>query len=371
MTTKAPHKEEKEPTYRKLKPYAVLQYLMKYTDENHVAPAKDIVDYLENDCGIQSERRSIYKDIAEINAITLMAEEGCTIQEAEEMLQDDQDDEQKMIVYDPKQKGFYVRQRHCDPNDVRLLAECVYAAKFVTEGQAKRLVNAVCDLASVHQAERIQHNAFLVDRVKTNNKSVFNNISIINDAMSRKLGGQKHSPEKIKFKYLKHTIDDVTREVDRRKGDDYTVSPYALLISDGNYYMLAYDDKYKKLRTYRVDRMRNVRRTNIPRDGEEEFSQINMSNYTQRVFGMHSGTSSLVTIRFIPPLLDAAVERFGTKGAQYCMCDERHFSVTANVEVSDQFFGWILGFGKRAKILGPNDVVEKFKAYLDKVREMY
>ena len=371
MTTQTPCKEEKEPTYRKLKPYAVLQYLMKYTDENHVAPAKDIVDYLENDCGIQAERRSIYKDIAEINAITLMAEEGCTIQEAEEMLQDDQDNELKMIIYDPKQKGFYMRQRHYDPNDVRLLAECVYAAKFVTEGQAKRLVNAVCDLASVHQAERIRHNAFLVDRVKTNNKSVFNNISIINDAMSQKLNGQKHIPEKIKFKYLKHVIDDVSKEVDRRKGDDYTVSPYALLINEGNYYMLACDDKYKKLRTYRVDRMRNVRQTGVPRDGEEEFKKINMTNYTQRVFGMFSGNTERVTIRFIPPLLDTVVERFGTKGVQYCMCDERHFSVSASVEVSDQFFGWILGFGKRAKILGSDDVVEKFKAYLDKVREMY
>lgn len=367
MTTKA----EKEPTYRKLKPYAVLQYLMKYTDENHVAPAKDIVDYLQNDCGIQAERRSIYKDIEEINAMALMVEEGCTIQEAEEMLQDDPDNERKTIIYDPKQKGFYVRQRHYDPNDIRMLAECIYAAKFVTEGQAKRLVNVVCDLTSTDQAERIKHNVFLVDRVKTSNKGVFNSISIINDAMSRKLGGQKHEPEKIKFKYLKHVIDDVNQEVERRKGEDYSASPYALLISDGNYYMLAYDDRYKKLRTYRVDRMRNVRRTEIPRDGEEAFSQINMSNYTQRVFGMYSGSSNLVTIRFIPPLLDTAVERFGTKGAQYCMCDERHFSVTANVEVSDQFFGWILGFGKRAKILGPDDVVEKFKAYLDKVREMY
>ena len=121
MPTKAPRKEEKEPTYRKLKPYAVLQYLMKYTDENHVASAKDIVDYLENDCGIQAERRSIYKDIDEINAMSLMVEDGCTIQEAEEMLRDDPDNERKTIIYDPKQKGFYVRQRHYDPNDIRSL----------------------------------------------------------------------------------------------------------------------------------------------------------------------------------------------------------------------------------------------------------
>ena len=117
--------------------------------------------------------------------------------------------------------------------------------------------------------------------------------------------------------------------------------------------------------------MRNVRLTGIPREGEDEFAKVNMANYAQRVFGMYSGSPTLVTIRFIPLLLDTVVERFGTKDAQYHMSGERHFSVTTRVEVSDQFFGWILGFGKRAKILGPEDVVEKFIAYLDKIREMY
>lgn len=55
----------------------------------------------------------------------------------------------------------------------------------------------------------------------------------------------------------------------------------------------------------------------------------------------------------------------------YSMVDDKHFTVNAEVEISDQFFGWLLGFGKRVKVLYPNDVVEDFKAYLDKVREMY
>ena len=53
------------------------------------------------------------------------------------------------------------------------------------------------------------------------------------------------------------------------------------------------------------------------------------------------------------------------------MVDDKHFTVNAEVEISEQFFGWLLGFGKRVKVLYPNDVVEGFKAYLDKVREMY
>jgi predicted DNA-binding transcriptional regulator YafY len=86
---------------------------------------------------------------------------------------------------------------------------------------------------------------------------------------------------------------------------------------------------------------------------------------------MYGGTQKLVEIRFINPLLDAVVDRFGTKDVQYAKADDTHFSVTAKVEISDQFFGWILGFGKKAKLLYPEDVKEDFKAYMDKIREMY
>ena len=47
---------------QKMKPYVVLQFLMKETDENHLVTTYDIAGYLEA-CGIDAERRSIYKDI--------------------------------------------------------------------------------------------------------------------------------------------------------------------------------------------------------------------------------------------------------------------------------------------------------------------
>ena len=144
----------------------------------------------------------------------------------------------------------------------------------------------------------------------------------------------------------------------------------AIVIED-NYYLLAFDDYSQEMRTYRVDRMKDIRFTGEPRDGEDEFKQIDLKTYTKRVFSMYGGEQKLVEIRFINPLLDAVVDRFGTKDVQYAKVDETHFSVTAKVEISDQFFGWILGFGKKAKLLYPNDVIDQFKAYMDKIREMY
>lgn len=356
--------------HQKIKPYVVLQYLLKQTDEDHVETAQDIVAFLE-ECGIDAERRSIYSDIREINTVALMLEEECTIDEAEEKLDRDDGDELKLVVYDPHRKGFYIQRRQFDLNDIRMLAECVYSAKFISEGQAKRLVDVVCDFVSEAQAERIKHNAFLVDRVKTNSRVVPINLSIINNAMSNSIEGQSHRPEKITFKYLKYTIDDVEKQVERRKGDRYRVSPYQLLISDGNYYLLAFDDNKKQMRTYRVDRMKDVALTGEPREGKEAFDAIDLKTFSQRAFSMYSGKQKRVTIRFIPTLLDTAVERFGTKGVQYSNIDDHHFTVTADVEVSDQFFGWILGFGKKAKLLYPLDVVKSFTEYVDKIRSMY
>lgn len=270
-------KHGKQPN-QKLKPYLVLQYLLKYSDENHTVSAPELVAYLQEQCGIYAERRSIYRDIEEINKAMLIVEDEITAAEAEEQLTDEDTDRQQE--------------------------------------------------------------------------------------------GQKHIPEKISFKYLKYAISDMTKQAERRVGAKYTVSPYSLLINDGNYYLLAYDDYSQDLRTYRVDRMKDVKLTGIAREGAEAFSEIDLKTYSQRVFGMFGGQQDRVQMRFINPLLDAVVDRFGTKGISYSKADETHFYVVAPVEVSDQYFSWICQFGKKAKIMMPERVVKQFKNYLDRIREL-
>ena len=370
MTDKEEAKHGKK-VNQKLKPYLVLQYLLKYTDENHLVSAPEIVSYLQEECGIDAERRSIYKDIEEINKAMLMVENGIDVFEAEEWLADDTDNEEKCIVYDSHKKGFYARRRFYDIYDIRLLAECIYSAKFLEEGQAERLANIVCDYVSKEQAKQIRHDAFLTDRVKTNNKNVIDNIVTINEAMAKELDGKPHEPEKISFKYLKYSISDLKKQAERRQGAAYIVSPYALLINDGNYYLLAFDNRAQKMLTYRVDRMKNVSPVGEPRDGAEEFKKIDMRTYTQRVFSMFGGEQARVTIQFVNHLLDTVVDRFGTKGAIYMKVDDSHFTVTVPIEISNQFFSWISGFGKKAKIIKPQPVVDEYVRFLDEIRSLY
>ena len=232
------------------------------------------------------------------------------------------------------------------------------------------MIDFICESVSEPQADTIKHEAFLVDRIKTNNTQIIRNIMTIDRAMRR---NENHKPEKISFHYLKYTIADVRQQVERRKGERYIVSPYHLLINEGNYYLLAFDDKSQKMKTYRVDRMKDICLIGEPRAGEEDFKKIDLKNYAQQHFSMFSGKTDCVTIQAITPLLDTMIDRFGNEryGAIYSKVDKDHFKINVKVEVSEQFYGWLLGFGKRVKLIAPDNVVEDFKAYLDKIKNMY
>ena len=98
-------------TNQKLKPYVVLEYLMKYSDENNTKSAYDIIGYLENS-GISAERRSIYRDIEDINRIMLMLQEDIDLDEVDMRFEEaaesgDEEDvnELKTILYDKNKKG--------------------------------------------------------------------------------------------------------------------------------------------------------------------------------------------------------------------------------------------------------------------------
>lgn len=357
---------------QKMKPYLVMEYLMRHTDENHAESADNIAAYLQ-ELGIDAERRSIYRDIEEINkALWLLEnEDDADIFAAEEAIETNENESEKFIVYDRHLKGFRVVRRKYELSDIRLMAECIYASRYISQSEAERLVDIIKGFVSEEQSREIRTDALVTARQRTLNKSTLRNVSTIYDAMSKMIEGEKHIPEKISFQYLKYTIDDLERQTERRKGAKYIVSPYKLIINDGNYYLLAFDDNSQQIRTYRVDRMKAINRLGTPREGAEAFAAIDMKTYTQRTFSMFGGERERVSIRFVSSLLDTAVERFGRYNVSYSRADDHHFNVSADVEISDQFFGWLCGFGTKAKLFSPNSVVEQYKEYLQKILSKY
>lgn len=364
---------------QKMKAYLILDFLQKNTDKYHTMRADDIADAISEDYGISAERRSVYRDIDAINVAVLLAHgDALDIDEANELVADGK----KTIVYDAARKGYYYNNTFADFEDIRLAVECIYAAKFIDKARADKIIEEIiCKGVSGHMIEDVKRDIFVSDRVRTSNKTLYRTIEIITEAMYHRTEDDpndkkkyKHRPEQISFQYLTHTLGNVENEIERGKGAEYVVSPYRLMVCDGNYYLLAYNPKMKnhKVRTYRIDRMRNVKRIkDSEREGSAEVKKIDLEAYTRTHFNMFEGDSELVKIRFTNDLLDAIIERFGTKNARYFACDKKHFTVTTKIHLSNPFYGWVFGFGKKAKIISPPVAVEEFKKMVDTLSDMY
>ena len=90
---------------------------MKYSDENNTKSAYDIIGYLQS-CGISAERRSIYRDIENINRIMLMLQEDIDLDEVDMMFEEaeesgDEEDvnDLKTILYDKNKKKMLKRSK--------------------------------------------------------------------------------------------------------------------------------------------------------------------------------------------------------------------------------------------------------------------
>ena len=262
------------------------------------------------------------------------------------------------------------REFHVD--DLKILAECVRAAKFISDAKSNEIIASLESLCSIYQADQLKADVFLVDRVKTTQKGTLSILSTINTAMARKLEGKPHEPQKISFKYLHYRIDDLHSSVDARKGTVRIVSPFHLILNDGYYYLLAFDDQHKEIRSFRVDRMKEVKLLDEPREGADAFAKIDMRQYSRRVFGMFGGEKNRVTLHFTNDLLDTVIDRFGKTGdIMYQVVDKNHFSVIVEVDVSPQFFAWLCGFGNKVRIMEPKVVRKEYHEYLEKILRLY
>ena len=117
--------------------------------------------------------------------------------------------------------------------------------------QAKKLITKLESLSNIYFKSRSQYIYPLpVDR--TDNKQVFYNISILDEAIRKK--------QKVLFEYAEYHTDKKIHLKKREDGSvrEYVVTPYQMAAQEGKYYLICNYDKYDDISNYRVDRIRNI-----------------------------------------------------------------------------------------------------------------
>lgn len=343
---------------QKFKSLLVAQVLLKRTDEEHAIKTSEIISHLE-DYGITAESHSIQRDIRTLNELfEIDTDPDIDVAERERL--------NYYIEYDKAQHGYKIVNRPYNFDELKLLAECIHSAKFISEKESKDLLETVYSLCSEHQVNEIKKKVYLVGRTKgkTRNEKMLRYIQKINEAIKNDC--------QIEFQYMKYTIQDRSTQVSKRNGSAYRYSPFALVINEGNYYMIASDLRGKKLYHFRVDRMKSVKIIAEERTGKELYENFDIENYTHRAFSMYSGKEMKVKLVFENKLLDTVIEQFGTgSNVFYGYEDDKHFFINANVEISSQFYSWLCRFGTQVKIITPDEVIKGYTKYLKEITNSY
>ena len=251
---------------------------------------------------------------------------------------------------------YKVVEKQFEIAELKLLVDSVSASRFITEKKTRELIKKLESLVSKYEAKELQRSIVVAGRSKTENESIYYNVDAIHLAMNENC--------QISFEYLQWNLN---KELVPRKDDSYVVSPWALLWDQENYYLLAYDENDGIIKNYRVDKMRRIASLSGKRKGQKEFEKLDMSSYSEKVFGMFYGKEETVTILAKNYLVGAVLDRFG-RDISLRKEDDEWFRFRVNVAVSGQFFGWLLSFGKDMKLISPESVVESYKELLKDVQ---
>lgn len=322
---------------QKLKPLYIMRYLLQNSDEEHPVTVNQIIGYLES-LGISAERKSIYSDLEALQVF------GLDI----------------VRVDSGRLSGYYVAGRVFELPELKLLVDSVQASKFITHKKTAALIKKIGSLTSLHQAQLLNRQVFVNNRLKAGNEAIYYNVDEIYNAIT--------GNRKIRFLYFEY---DVRKEKRYRHGGEfYVVSPFAMTWDDENYYMVAYDSAAEMIKHYRVDKMDRISMLEEARDGMEVYSAIDMAAYAKKTFGMFTGSEVRVELRFENRLVGAVMDRLGRE-APIAPDGPDHFTVRTDVAVSPQFFAWVLGFGGSAEITAPAEVVAQIKEHIEAAAAKY
>lgn len=321
---------------QKLKLVYLMDIFKDLTDENHpLAMAQIIAELARN--GIAAERKSLYDDFDLLNYYGF-----------------------EIMTDKHKSTGYYLGGRDFDVAELKLLIDSVQSSKFITLEKTRELIKKLEGLCSKHQGSQLQRQVVILNRIKTMNKSVYYNVDAIHLAIL--------ANKQISFQYFNYDNKKMKRYLS--DGELYIESPFAMIYVQENYYLLAFNEELNDFKHYRVDRMEHIAQAETDRLGNEEFKDIDLATYSQSTFSMFGGTNEMVTMQFINSLAGAVIDQFGLNIHMSPM-DKTHFKVTVPVSISDQFLGWLFALGKKAKILGPDWVVDKMTTLLEDVSTFY
>lgn len=320
---------------QKQKLIRLLEIFIRETDENVGITMSEIIEKLSA-YGINAERKSIYDDLM------TLAELGFDV-----------------ITLPTRPPKYTLATRPFDFAELKMLVDAVESSKFITQEKSKLLIEKLRHFAGKKRSGELRRSVYVEDRIKTENDYSVENLDLLYRAINEN--------KIVTFLYFDYTGE--KKRYFRHDGMRYRVSPEAMVLSDNNYYLVAFDEEAEKAKHFRVDKMCDIILTDEKRNSLVTNERFNPAEYSKKHFGMYGGNEELVTLECAEHLAGVIIDRFGKDSTFFKT--PFGFKVSLRVIPSPNFYGWVLGFGKQMRITSPEWVRDELVQRLREITESY
>lgn len=324
---------------RKFRMLRVKQILENETDADHSITMTQLLEFLNEET--ESDRRTLYDDIRDLEHL------GTKVKISK--------------GYTPPRLN--VVERQFTLSELKLMIDAMASSRFLTQKATEEIVGKLKQFCSRFEATELNRQALLANRTKRIDTDYHDNVALLSKAIDAK--------RKVTFQYFRLNIHN-KRDYQKK---EIIVSPWLLLYSNDNYYLLAFDGQTMK--HYRLDRLESVIILDDKAEGDEAFKKVkeDLPFRTQCSFNLFGGEKTLVTLRAPVHFYYLIADQFGTN--LYPIRDEGNdtFTVTVPIAVGgpagDQFFGWLLSMGQKVTIIDPPEVKKDFCQRMAEVLSRY
>ena len=323
----------------KLKLLYILE-IMKKTDELHPFNTTEIAAKLTH-YGITAERKSISRDLR------FLEYAGYSI-----------------MLCEDHNRGYYMTDQLFEDYELKILSDAVNAAPFLTDRDSRELAKKVRSLATIEGEELIAATSFSDSSIKTEDKQ--NKTKL--DQLIRAIKAKK----KVSFQY--YVIGRGNKRSFLRDGYIYTVSPYYLVLSQGEYYLIANPDTHDHLTHFKIELIANIcvkdESLRHPKEIAEHGKSFDITAYVKRSLNMWSGEAVDIRLRCHDSVRNHIRMRFGS---DIWVSDEANgqFTISVNVADSPGLYQWLAQYGAAVRILSPQNVIEQYLKYLYSIQAQY
>ena len=311
----------------KIRPFYLAKILYERTDYDHALTTAQLIDILEKEYNIHAHRVTIASDIELLKSV------GMDIQ-----------------LIKSSQNQYNVLGRYFDEIELKLLIDAVESSRFISKEKSEKLVGKISALAGKNAADTLKRHISVERRIKSDNEKVL----IIADAINMAINLGKQ----ISFQYFEYNVKKERKP--RFDGYWYKFSPYRLVWNGDYYYVVGWYEKYKRIMSYRVDRIVSVPKILEDEDIIPMPKDFDLDHHLNTMYHMFSTDRREVELICNNDVMDAIIDRFGEDVSTYAF-DMENFKVEVEAAVNKLFFMWIFGFEGKVIIRNPIDVKRQYE----------